>query len=120
MQQEMMASLTKSGINKNNPHEVAEFIKQNLESNKLKSIEIVNKKGKTKLKLSEESDAQEGIVSAAAVVAAAAVALAVVVWSVAAVVEGVVFWTTEVNETNGGYDNLLQEQMVNSIVENLK
>lgn len=113
IQGEMMTSLAKSGINKTNPHEVAEFMKQTLEGNK--SLEILNKKRRTELKASEKSNSQEGVVIALA----AAVALAVVVWSVAAVVEGVVLWTVQKNENNSESDNLLQEQLVNSIVENL-
>ncbi|MGB4776293.1 MAG: hypothetical protein WBP45_14050 [Daejeonella sp.] len=114
LQKKIVNSLESNGINKNNPKEVTAFIKNYLKDNDMvnaKSVKINGNNAETAVQK------EEALVAVVVLVAAAAVALAVVVWSVAAVVEGVVFWTTQA--TSNPSDSLLQEQMVNSISANL-
>ena len=96
-QQEFEDALTNSSINQENSDELSTFTKIYLETNNYNTA------------------SKACAFKVVAVVAAAAVALAVVVWSVAAIVEGVVFWTSNYSFIEG--NTLLKDQLINSISE---
>jgi len=98
-QQEFKDALQNSTINQQDSRELATFTKNYLDAK------------------SYASTPKTCAVKVVAVVAAAAVALAVVVWSVAAVIEGYWIFTSKHSFTNG--TTLLKDKLINSIAVNL-